>query len=258
MQLCLHSGAHAVERHEVSAVPTPPNTATHYPIAHDALLSMVLESFHEQGYKIANMEHALTADGSRYFGILELESLIAEGVCTVAGLRNAHDKKFSAGLVTGSGIFVCDNLAFSGEIQIGRKHTRFIHDELPDLVHAAVGKMGDAQRIEARRFEQYQATNFKHGWQASDLMIEMARQNVVSWSCLGKVDKEYKAPSYPEWEELQPGVYRLMQAFTENMKGQGAGLVPRTRKMHSIFDQFVEDNKPVVVPVTERRILAAV
>jgi hypothetical protein len=33
----------------------------------------------------------------------------------VLGLRNSHDKRFPAGLVGGSAVFVCDNLAFSGE-----------------------------------------------------------------------------------------------------------------------------------------------
>ena len=41
----------------------------------------------------------------------------------VVGVRNSHDKSFPAGLVIGASIFVCDNLSFSGEVKLARKHT---------------------------------------------------------------------------------------------------------------------------------------
>jgi len=41
----------------------------------------------------------------------------------VVGLRNSHDKSFPAGLVIGASVLVCDNLSFSGEVRLARKHT---------------------------------------------------------------------------------------------------------------------------------------
>ena len=57
----------------------------------------------------------------------------------VIGLRNSHDKSFPASIALGSGVFVCDNLAFSAEVTIARRHTRFIERDLPRVVHTAVG-----------------------------------------------------------------------------------------------------------------------
>ena len=59
------------------------------------------------------------------FGLLEVANCQqTEDYAYVLGLRNSHDKRFPAGLAVGASVFVCDNLSFSGEIKIGRKHTR--------------------------------------------------------------------------------------------------------------------------------------
>ena len=39
------------------------------------------------------------------------------------GFRNSHDKSMVAGICAGARVFVCDNLAFSGDFSEKRKHT---------------------------------------------------------------------------------------------------------------------------------------
>jgi len=51
----------------------------------------------------------------------------------IVGLRNSHDKTYPAGLVAGSKVFVCDNLCFSGEVRLSRKHTRHAVRDLKHL-----------------------------------------------------------------------------------------------------------------------------
>jgi hypothetical protein len=38
---------------------------------------------------------------------------------------------------------VCDNLSFSGEVRLARKHTSRIEADLPALVNRAVGQLGE-------------------------------------------------------------------------------------------------------------------
>ena len=52
----------------------------------------------------------------------------------VIGMRNSNDMKFPAGLVLGIAPFVCDNLAFTGEVTVARKHTTNIKRDLPMLI----------------------------------------------------------------------------------------------------------------------------
>jgi hypothetical protein len=52
----------------------------------------------------------------------------------VLGLRNSNNKRFAAGMVIGIAPFVCDNLAFSGEVKLARKHTVHIKRDLPMMI----------------------------------------------------------------------------------------------------------------------------
>jgi hypothetical protein len=40
-------------------------------------------------------------------------------------------------------VFICDHLAFSGEVKINRKHTRYADSDLRSLTARAVGRLGD-------------------------------------------------------------------------------------------------------------------
>jgi hypothetical protein len=74
-------------------------------------------------------------DGARYIGLLEITNGSSyPDYSRVLGIRNSHDKRFPAGLVPGSQVMVCDNLAFSGDIQVAWKHTGMILNDL--TIHA--------------------------------------------------------------------------------------------------------------------------
>nr|MBS0019438.1 hypothetical protein [Gammaproteobacteria bacterium] len=49
----------------------------------------------------------------------------------MVGLRGSYDQTLPRGLAVGSRVFVCDNLAFSGEVTIKTKQTTFIGQRLP-------------------------------------------------------------------------------------------------------------------------------
>ena len=108
--------------------------------------------------------HGLTHDGARYFGLLQVAGQDAEGdFGLVVGLRNSHDKVFPAGLVVGALVFVCDNLSFSGEIKLARKHTAHVERDLPQLIDRAVGQLGDLRRTQDTRFSTYRQHELTDG-----------------------------------------------------------------------------------------------
>src|ERR1700677_4292703 len=140
--LILHCGAHSKSRNVVKHVPTPKGTATWTPIPHILLIEEVERALKTNGLTIANQAHSLTHDQSRYFGLMEVRNGKShEDYAYVLGLRNSHDKRFPAGIVAGMSVFVCDNLSFSGEIKIARKHTRFILRDIPMLTQDAIGRL---------------------------------------------------------------------------------------------------------------------
>jgi len=67
--------------------------------------------------------------------LLNNELSLSQSYRYVLGFRNDNKMRFPAGMVLGVGVFVCDNLCFNGEVQLKRKHTRFIKRDLPQMIN---------------------------------------------------------------------------------------------------------------------------
>src|SRR5215469_11826375 len=140
LDLRLHCGARAVTREAVRLVPTPDSTPSWTPIPHIELIEQVESALKTNGLTIVEQAYALSKEGQRYFGMLQIRNGASnQDYGWVLGLRNTHDQSYSAGIVAGAGVFVCDNLSFSGEVSIFRKHTVFIKRDLPHVTNRAIG-----------------------------------------------------------------------------------------------------------------------
>jgi hypothetical protein len=193
---------------------------------------------------IVQSAHALSHEGARYFGMMQVRNGTEDADwSTVIGLRNSNDMSFSSGLVVGSGVFVCDNLCFSGEIKVGRKHTKNILEDLPALVIAALEQIGGLREFQARRIEAYKTAEFTHS-QANDLIIAGLDRGVISSSKVGSVLAEWREPSHPEFAEGLTG-WRMMNAFTEVLKPRPKSddlqtLPQKGERLHEILDVACE------------------
>lgn len=235
-KLCLHAGAAAATLADLEAVTTPAPTDSWQPIPHRTLIDLVGRNIGELGLSIVRQEHALWRDGARYFGILELQNgEQPDDYSLIAGIRNSHDKSFPAGLVVGSRVFVCDNLAFSGEIKIARKHTRYIMRDLPAMVNRAVGRLTEHRERQAVRIDAYKRTPLENT-QVHDLAIRALDARVVPVTKLPKVLEQWRRPSH---EAFQPRTaWSLFNAFTEVLKDSNALERPRrTQALHGLMDQ---------------------
>jgi len=136
LNLMTAAGALKVDRSEIDRARLPQATRTYQPIGHGKYVDGVVAALGRSGLEVVSEVHALGREGARYFGMFELRSgqQNTEDYSLVMGLRNSHDQTFPAGLVVGAGVLVCDNLSFSGEIKIGRKHTTHIERDLPQLI----------------------------------------------------------------------------------------------------------------------------
>jgi hypothetical protein len=121
--LILHCGARAVDRQQVITVPTPRATSSWTPIPHIELVSHVEHTITSNGLVVGTQAHSLSHDGMRCFGLMQIQRAESDqDYCWVLGLRNSHDKTFPAGIVAGSSVFCCDNLASSGS-SVGKSWT---------------------------------------------------------------------------------------------------------------------------------------
>lgn len=237
--LILHCGAHRVERRVVDSIPTPRATTTWTPIPHVELIRNVEHTLASTELVIASCAHSLTHDGARYFGLMEIQSQlsVSDDYAWVLGLRNSHDKTFPAGIVAGASVFICDNLSFSGEVKLARKHTRFITRDLPQLVGRAIGKLMEKWHDQDRRIAVYKERRLNNAM-AHDLVIRATDVGVCSNRLIPSVLGEWRKPRHEEFKARN--VWALFNGFTSALKeGNLAELPKRTEALHALLDSHV-------------------
>jgi hypothetical protein len=207
------------------------------PIAHHRLLEQVESTLAASGMTVANEAHALWTGGLRYFGLLEITNGQAhDDYGLVIGLRNSHDKSFPAAIALGSAAFVCDNLAFSAEVTIARRHTRFIERDLPRVVHTAVGRLADMRGQQDLRIRSYKETELTDP-AAHDLMIRAVDASVLPVTQVPAVLEEWRAPSHEELAADGKTVWRFHNAMTHVWKGRNLAALPRrSQALHGLLD----------------------
>lgn len=237
LNLIMHCGAKAVDRATLNNCQKPSATKTWQPIHHTAMLDLVEQTLKGSGLSIVNQAHALGRDGDRYFGLMEVRhGHHNNDYGLVVGLRNSHDQSFPAGLVLGSGVFVCDNLAFSGEVVLARRHTRYIMRDLPQLVEGAVGRLGDLRISQDQRIEAYKETKVDDR-NAHDLLVRCVDSRVLPVTRLPNALQEWRQPQHGEFERGGKTAWRLFNAVTESVKGRNLDQLPaRTQALHGLVD----------------------
>jgi len=233
--LILHCGAGLVERNELEGVVLPPETETYVPIGHNVFIDMVEDKMREVGFTFGDQAHSLTRDGNRYFGMVQLmNGNNSDEHALVMGVRNSYDKAFAATVMFGAYVFLCDNLSYSAEVVIGRKHTTNIMRDLPRLVAAGVSNTKAMSNVQDARFEAYKRAHLMD-YKADNLMIELLRREVITTTRFERMVNEWYEPSYDHGPKK---VWRLFNACTEALKGTPTHDMPRrTIGLQALMDQ---------------------
>ena len=236
LNLMIHCGGKHVERDQVTSAATPQRTRSWVPIPHHRLLEQVESTLAGCGMQVVHQAHALWSEGSRYFGLMEVRNgQSASDYGLVIGLRNSHDKSFPAAIALGASVFVCDNLSFSGEVSIARRHTRFIERDLPRVITTAVGRLTELRKTQDGRIEAYKETELDDRT-VHDLVIRAVDARVVPITRVPTLLTEWRTPRHPEFADGQTA-WRFFNAATEALKGRNLAELPRrTQTLHGLVD----------------------
>lgn len=110
-QLVVHAGGWEATKADLASVPVP------YPRFVEEL-ELHMPRF---GLTISEERFALARDGQQMFGVLSCTNGHPDAdFCLTIGLRNSYERSLAVGLVAGTRVFCCDNLAFSGEVTMAR------------------------------------------------------------------------------------------------------------------------------------------
>jgi hypothetical protein len=132
-----------VDRAGLARFAPPVGTSTWRPVAHAELVGTVVDQVGKLGLNIRREQYAVGKEGLALFGTLDLGWEGADRGMAL-GLRHSNDKALSIQLVGGARVFVCDNLALSGEKIALRKHSRAL--QLAHVIREGLGRFLDGFR----------------------------------------------------------------------------------------------------------------
>jgi len=235
LTLMLHAGASPVEYDALRQLETPPATATHVPLPHFRVVDLIAHSLAYYGHQIVEQNFGITPDGMRFFGVLSLKSDYT-GYTDMVGLRNSHDRKFPVGVSFGSRTFVCDNLAFSGDAVIKRKHTLNLKRDLPGLIGEIIEPLAIQREAQHRQLEHYRATPLTDD-RADAAIMKMYRSQVIGVQKIADVLSQWEEPTH-DWGDKTG--WRLFNAATFALNGKVSERPSATADLHKILDLTCE------------------
>jgi hypothetical protein len=217
-QLVVHAGGWSASLADLDGVNVPEETQSYFPVPYGRFVEDVKLHVPRFGLTIQREEFALAREGKQMFGVMTCTNGHGRGDYALAiGLRNSLDRSLSVGLCLGHRTLVCDNLAFSGEIEMHRKHTVNVFRDLPDLIYRMLSQVSSMrQRMDAEisAMKEKQLAEME----AHHLMVETIRKHVVPASQLPKILSAWRSPVH---EEFAPRTaWSLFNVFTEMVKSR--------------------------------------
>ena len=193
-----------VSQNELAQLPCPKATSSYFPVSHYDVARISVDSLQSAGYQIRNERWTLSNNEQRIFGVIDLNLPLArwdspgKGVTVSIGVRSSYDKKLPLGIVAGSRVFVCSNLAFCGEISYKRKHTKFGYSDFQNQITQAIDKLRAYQALESERINSWM--NFEMSNHQSDaLLLALFESGTISTRQFQQVLAEYRKPSFEDF-----------------------------------------------------------
>lgn len=238
MGLMLHAGAQAITRTDLALLPEPQSLGPrHCPMPFIEDVELISHELLSNGLHITDEQFGVLYDKdqlpTRFFGVMELNHEALDHALVV-GMRGSYDQSISRGLAVGSRVFVCDNLAFSGEVTYQTKQTTFIGQRLPRMIADAAHRVPQLAHLQQIRFDKYRACELRPR-QGDAALVELIRRGVLNANSVQRAIAEWDTPTYEEHLENGRTVWTLMQAVTEAIKAK-------------------DPEKPNVLPVWDRTV----
>ncbi len=216
-QLLMHTaGGDYCSLDDLREIPMPEETRSYKPVSHYDLAKNLAEVSGTllRDYELERSQYGLTRDGAQLFGVHTYRNG-SDSMGLSIGFRNSYDKSMSVGIAIGASVFVCDNLALTGEIAIARKHTSNVWNDLEELIITTIYR---SQHNFSRIVEDAQVMQGQHltDNDAYRLLGLLYGQGVITPRQIPVVKKEWLTPSHDEFEDRS--VWSMYNAVTEALK----------------------------------------
>lgn len=231
--LMLHCGGRSATYDEVCAITPPESTQTWHPLAYGDALGFIKERLELERWQVDSERYGLNKRGSQLFAVLTARREDwAEGSNTVAfGFRGSIDKSLSEAVVSGSRVFICDNLAFNGSsFRKARKNTLNVWDDVKEMVIDAVDRLDENFQVTQKMLDDLRERPCSRDDGYKALGLCRGHEWITS-SQANRAMREWKDSRF-DHEDFKGGhALALYNAVTDGLKvgGPGAAMVRHTK-----------------------------
>lgn len=183
------------------------------PIQHGELVDTIKDEVLTRGWRVEQELFSLSQDASSMAGALLLSRVkgVEEvpGVSLALGFLNDNARRKALKLTVGGQVMCCLNGMCTGDILLTR-----LHDYTVDLaaeVDSALDRYAAAAANIPAAVNAMRERELAPG-EASEILMEAGRRRLVGWSAIGRVDVEYRRPTFAEHGKGTS--WALLNAFT--------------------------------------------
>lgn len=199
--LILHRGGREISLGGLRALPTPESLGPrHRPIPHADVVDTLLATLPDFDLMPVRTQLGVSGSGAQLFGVIQFAGQEADSARAL-GFRSSTDESFAVRGVAGRSVFVCDNLALSGEeFVFSRKHTTFA--SIITVIRDGISRFLDA----AARYEAFQTRMQERGLsdeQAAKIFTDLVLSQTLPDRRVAEAVRNYFAPE-PEWTDVAP------------------------------------------------------
>jgi len=185
-------------------------------IPHGALAAVLVKAITRRGWKITDTKFSVSSNETEMAGAFQLEIPdveIPEGQNLALGVLTSNAMKRSLILAAGTNVACCNNGYVSGQMVLRRKHTTGfnLENEIDQSLTEYRKEVNDLPQIVAGLRDR----SLKN-WERDQILMTAGRERLMPWSRIGKVDTEYRKPSFTEHGKETS--WALLQAFTHLVK----------------------------------------
>lgn len=219
--LVSHVDTSIVTYDQLKSIVPPASTRYWRPVSHAELVDTMVQELKSRGFGIAKQQFAIGNNGLKLFGTFDLDAKeIVPGVGLAMGFRHSNDKRIAQEIVGGGRVFVCDNMALSGEVTI-LKQKHLWNYNLRDLIRRGMDAWQRKQSKFVTDIERMQDTPLST-LEAQALLAKTLYDGVTTFQTFKSAYDLYfeKAPRQPEeFADCAPRTaWGLHNAFTRALK----------------------------------------
>lgn len=224
--LIVHAGARRINRADLLTLPEPQQLGPrHQPVPHHRLVETLAAVLDDEHLHIKREDLSVMGEqGERIFGVLDVESSNGLGAWSrpgqgfALGLRGANDRTMSLQIAVGARVFVCDNMAFAGDlIALRRRHT--VGLDLQGELRDAVRRFKDQTVTLVEQTDRAKTIELRDE-QAKALIFDQFAQHTLPANRLNAVAGWYFQPPADAFDvsEYPRTLWSLVNAFTREMR----------------------------------------